>query len=209
MTLRRVLGWVAVIALLELVVRAAVYGMANDVTGAGQRLGGPGFVAVLLVALSLGALVSVGMVWLAGMGIRERWALAERRPEGDAPRIALRPMLRRAAALTLAGWLVFAAVETWIHWRAGMGFHGLECLVGPGHRNALPVVGGLALVVSALLSVAALVLTWMRRTVAAFAVPRARHAIPRAARLIAFSTRSRRTPSLTAAAPRGPPCVVA
>ena len=44
------------------------------------HLGGPGFVAVLLVAVGLGALLSVGLVWLASMGVRERWALADASP---------------------------------------------------------------------------------------------------------------------------------
>jgi hypothetical protein len=200
---------VALVALLELVVRSVVYGMAHDPLRAGDRLGGPGFTAVLLVALGIGAVLATGLVWIASLGVRERWALAEDRPRGGPPRIALRPLLVRALALTLVGWLVFAGVETLVHLQAGLGFHGLECLVGPGHRNALPVVGGLALIASALVAAGRLWLAWMRRTVGRFVAPRALPRARRAVQSLTFSVVPGRAPLIAGASPRGPPWCVA
>lgn len=212
MRLRRGLRWLALVVVLELVARAVVYGMAPSASATsrdlGGHLGGPGFVAVLLVAVGVGALLSTGLVWLASLGVRERWALADDRPAGGPPRIPVAPMLLRALGLTLVGWLTFAAIETSIHLHEGLGFHGLECLVGPVHRNALPVIGGLALLASALASAATLVLAWMRRTVGRLVRPRpvarARYAVAR----FAFVAVPRRAPLLRGAPPRGPPLPV-
>lgn len=213
MKVRRAVGWLALLALLELCARALVYGLAPSetarMTALRGDLGGPGFVTVLLVALGLGAVGSVLLVWLASLGVRERWALAEERLAGGPPRIALRPLLLRAAALTLAGWLVFAGVESMIHLQAGLGFHGLSCLVGPVHRNALPVIGGLAVVASAALAAAGHVIAWMRRTVGGLAVPRAAGLRHVAAGVLAplLAPRSPRRYALPA--PRGPPRLAA
>ena len=211
MRLRRSALWLGVVVLLELVARAVVYGMARSPEQAASsldgRLGGPGFAITLLVALGLGAALSVMLVWMASMGVRERWALAEERPLGPPPRVAARRLVLRAVALTLLGWLTFAGIETVIHLRAGLGFHGLECLIGPVHRNALPVIGGLALLASALAAVAGLVLAWMRRTVGRLVTPRV--AVRRRVLLSSFPVVSsrRRAPLVLATAPRGPPLV--
>lgn len=212
MRLRRAIGWLGVVVLLELVARAVVYGLAPTATESsrvlGGQLGGPGFVAVLIVAMGLAVLLSAGLVWLASLGVRERWALAEDRPAAGPPRIALLPILGRAAALAVVGWLTFASIETAIHLHEGMGFHGLECLIGPVHRNALPVIGGLALLASALVSAARLLLAWMRRTVGRLVQPRP-SARPRHARAsFAFVAIARRTPLLRGIPPRGPPLPV-
>jgi hypothetical protein len=213
MTARRAGAWLGLVVLLELVARCVVYGLAPSSTARatelGSQLGGPGFSVVLIVALGLGAALSVMLVWMASIGVRERWELAERRLEGDAPRVDVRRLLVRAGALTLAGWLAFAGVESIIHLRAGLGFHGLDCLVGPVHRNALPVIGGLALLSSALLSAAALVLAWMRRTVGRLVVVRAvvRHRLSHAGSILLVI--ARRAPRLRGTPPRGPPAVVA
>jgi len=176
MSARRVAGWLVVVALLELVTRAIVYAVAPAQAvrahSLGSGLGGPRFAVVLLVAVGLAAALASGIVWLASLGVAERWELAARRPLGPRPRIRLRSLVVRAAALTLAGWLAFASVESVIHLRAGLGFHGLDCLVGPVHRNAMPVVGALAIVAAALSCAAELLVAWMRRTVASFGRPR-------------------------------------
>jgi hypothetical protein len=210
---RRALGWLAFVVLLELITRAVVYGMAPSAGEASRALGGPrggpGFVAVLLVGLGVGAVLSVAAVWLASMGVRERWALAEDRPAGGPPRIALGPVLARAVLLTLVGWLTFAGIETVVHLREGLGFHGLDCLVGPVHRNALPVVAAIALPASALLAVAGLVLAWMRRTVGRLVAPRPA-ARPRPSyAVVSFASLARRTPLRWDRPARGPPLVVA
>lgn len=199
--------FLAALVLLILVTRTIVYALASSPAGLDGHLGGPGFVSVLVVALSLGAVLSVAAVWLASMGVRERWALADGR--GELPRIAAVPLLVRAGALAVGGWVGFAAVETSVHWRAGMGFHGLQCLVGPVHVNALPVAGGLALLVSALWSVAVLVLAWMRRTVGRLVVVRAPARPHTSALRLLVSVAPRRAPLLPGAPARGPPTVAA
>jgi hypothetical protein len=56
--------------------------------------------------------------------------------------------------------------EAYIHWRAGLGWHGLDCIVGPVHRDLLPIETSLSLVAAAALAAAERVLAWMQRTVA-------------------------------------------
>ena len=213
MTQRRALGWLGLVALLELTTRAIVYALAPAplavARGLGHHLGGPRFALVLVVALGLAALLAGGIVWLATLGVRERWELAAARPAGPRPSIALRTVLLRAIGLTLAGWLCFAGVESYLHVRAGLGFHGLDCLVGPVHRNALPVVAALAIVASALASAAGLLVAWMRRTVARFGRPRIG---PRAAATITAlvgAGRAAAAPPLSGPLARGPPGFVA
>ena len=211
MTLRRAALWLGVVVLIELAARAIVYGLAPSDTARALNgeLGGPGFVITLVVALGLGAALSTILVWMASVGVRERWALSEERPLGAPPRVAVGRLLGRAVALTLVGWLIFAGIESIVHLRAGMGFHGLECLVGPVHRNALPVIGCLALVASALAAVAGIVVAWMRRTVGALVVPRP--LAPRRFTLTNFRLvlAQRRAPLVLAASPRGPPPIAA
>src|SRR2546423_2253975 len=68
----------------------------------------------------------------------------------------------------------FALLESYIHWRAGLGWHGLHCLTGPVHRNALPILGALSLLGAALGAALDHVLAWLRRTITALARPRLR-----------------------------------
>jgi hypothetical protein len=211
--LRRAAGWLLVLALLELSARAVVYGLepsrAARLAHLNGSLGGPRFVAVLLAALCIGLAGAASLVWLASLGVRERWALADDRPAGAAPRLPLRPLLLRAVALTLGGWLTFAGVESLIHLQAGLGFHGLTCLVGPLHRNALPVIACFALLGSAAVAAVAHVLAWMRRTVGTLARPRATARRLAAVVLAAPAAPMLRPPLFAATAPRGPPPVVA
>jgi hypothetical protein len=51
-----------------------------------------------------------------------------------------------------------------VHWRAGLGFHGLSCLFGPVHRNALPLLAALSLLAAALAEAAAHLYAWMKAT---------------------------------------------
>jgi hypothetical protein len=213
MTLRRGLAWLAFLVVLELVARAVVYGMAPTAGVAsrelGGKLGGPGFVAVLLVAVGLALVLTVALVWLATMGVRERWALSDRPREGAPPRIAAGPLAVRALVLTLVGWLTFAAIETLLHLHEGLGFHGVECLVGPVHRNALPVVAALALLASAAVEVARMVLAWTRRSMGRLVRPRAAGRPSCATATSRFASAPRRAPLLRGTPVRGPPAVAA
>ena len=154
----RLLLWPAAVALLVLCARV-LEGSA----------GGPGFVTVVLVSLGLAATVSIFVVWLASLGVRER---ARLRPERVAPRLRLRRLALRAVALYLASSIVFAMFESYLHWRAGLGFHGLSCLVGPVHRNAIPLLAALALLAAALAEAGGHVLAWMRAAIRELRCPR-------------------------------------
>jgi hypothetical protein len=156
------LVWPGVVALLVLIARWLAYALAapNPLATRFQgAAGGPGLVVVTLVSLGLAAAVSVFVVWMAAVGVRERqWLHPERVPPDLRPaRLAL-----RAGLLFVASSLAFATFESYLHWRAGIGFHGLSCLVGPVHRNALPLLAALSLASAALAEAAQHVLEWVR-----------------------------------------------
>lgn len=158
----RSLLWLGPVALLVLAARWLTYALAPPSLLANRlegSAGGPRLVVVTVVSLALAAAVSTAAVWLAVVGVRERQRL---RPERDLPRIRLRRLVLRAVVLTAASSLAFALVESYIHWRAGLGFHGLSCLVGPVHRNAIPLLAALSLLAAALAEAAGHVLAWMR-----------------------------------------------
>jgi hypothetical protein len=94
--------------------------------------------------------------------VRERQRL---RPDRVAPKLRLRRLTLNAIGLYAAGALSFATFESYLHWRAGLGFHGLSCLVGPVHRNVIPLLAALALAAAALIEAAAHLLGWMRAVV--------------------------------------------
>ena len=83
-----------------------------------------------------------------------------------------RPRLRlvRLAVGSLALWgatcLAFALLESTIHWRAGLGWHGLHCLVGPAHADAVPVLLALSFLAAAVAAACRHVLAWLGRTLA-------------------------------------------
>ena len=102
---------------------------------------------------------------MAALGVRER-RLLERRPVVQEPRLRLRVVLLRAIVLFALTALAFDLVESTIHWYAGLGWHGIHCLVGPVHRDAIPILAALSAVAAALGSALEHVLRWMRRTYA-------------------------------------------
>jgi hypothetical protein len=157
----RLLLWPFAVAVLVLCARALAYALAPSplARALGRSAGGPGLVTVTLVSLGLAATGSVLVVWLASLGVRER---ARLRPERVAPALRLRRAAGRTIALYVASSLAFALFESYLHWRAGLGFHGLSCLVGPVHRNAIPLLAALSLLAAALAEAAGHVLAWMR-----------------------------------------------
>lgn len=163
MTVRagRGVAWVGAVALLVLVARWLCYALAPSPlsTRLQASAGGPRLLVVTLVMLGLSAALSVAAVWLAALGVRER---ARLRPERVPPRLRLRRLALRATVLFAVSSLAFALFESYLHWRAGIGFHGLSCLVGPVHRNAIPVLAGLALLAAALAEAAGHLVRWAR-----------------------------------------------
>ena len=153
-------------ALAVLAVRSLSYALAPAsplATRLEGRVGGPSFPLVAGVALALGLGLATAIVWLASVGVRERHALAG--ADGEAPRISPSAFLGESALFFLATSAAFATMETYLHYQAGLGFHGLRCLVGPVHRDALPLLAALSLVAAAARLAAGHVLAWIRRTV--------------------------------------------
>ena len=201
---RRSPFWLGVIALLVLATRWLTYALAapSPLTSRFQAsAGGPGLVVVTLVSLGLAAAVSLAALWLAVLGVRERQRL---RPRRELPRIRLRRVALRTVGLTVTGSLAFALVESYVHWRAGLGFHGLSCLLGPMHRNALPLVAALALLAAALAEAAGHVYAWLRAAARALLAPRLLVA-PRAVRTALPQGLISPTPQRSRARPRAPP----
>jgi hypothetical protein len=171
MSLRRCVVWSAAAVLVVLVSRSLAYAAvpSPEAHFYGSELGGPAFPAIALTALALGSALAVAVCWVAALGVRER-RLLERRVLASPP-----PLLRPARVMVNAAvlWALTAPaaglLEAYVHWRGGHGWHGLDCLVGPVHRNLLPIVGSLCLLAAAAIAAAAHVLAWMRRVFALLA----------------------------------------
>ncbi len=114
------------------------------------------------------ALAAAAVLWLAAASVQERLAFEGRRLVAH-PR--LRPGLLglRAVALFLTTSFAFAMLESTIHWRAGLGWHGLHCLTGPVHRDAIPVLAALSLIAVAIHGAVEHLLLWARRLFAQLA----------------------------------------
>lgn len=130
-----------------------------------QRAGGPTLPVVALVSLALGASVAIAVCWLASVAVRERALIERRTPQTFDIRRTLVVALALAVVTCLAGGLL----EAVIHWRTGLGWHGLHCLFGPVHRDLLPIETGLSFVAAAVLAASRHVAAWMRRTFARLA----------------------------------------
>jgi hypothetical protein len=141
--------------------RALAY--AATPTPLAAQLGGPRLPVITFVALVLASAISLGVLWLAALGVRERHAL-DRAP-GPPPRLSLTRFAQDAALLAGGSLLGFAALETWMHSRAGMHMHWWMCLEGPVHRNAIPILVALSLAAAALLGALRHALVWARRVV--------------------------------------------
>ena len=165
--IRRVLIGAGSAALVVLVARTLAYAAHPSPTARflEQRAGGPAFPLVALVALTLGVSIAIAVCWLASVAVRER-ALIERRA---AQPFDLVRMVAVAVVLSVVTCFAGGLLEAYIHWRAGLGWHGLHCLAGPVHRDLLPLETGLSLVASALLAGARHLVIWMRRTFARLA----------------------------------------
>jgi hypothetical protein len=166
--LARPIGWLAVAALVVLSARTLSYALAPP-TVLGGRLeaaaGGPRFLTVALVALALAAGVAASALGLATFAVRERLLLA---PEPVVALPKLRPLrlVGRFVVLAVGTSIAFALLESYLHWRAGLGWHGLRCLYGPVHRDAVPLLAALSAVAVAIVAAVERVAAWIRRTIA-------------------------------------------
>jgi hypothetical protein len=160
--------WAGACALVVLASRTLAYQLVPRPTLVGLRLeqavGGPRLVVVTIAAIVGAFAVAAAVVWLAALAVRERHLLVG----GPAP-APIRParVLASAFGLFVASSLVFDALESYLHWRAGLGFHGLHCLIGPEHRDALPLLASTSLVAAAGVAAASHLVRWLRRTLRA------------------------------------------
>jgi hypothetical protein len=165
--MKRTFAWLAAVALVVLGSRTIVYALSPSPLAAelSHQAGGPALPVIAVVAILLAVAFSAAVVWLAALGVREQ-SLLETRPVIAQPRLRLGLLAARALALWLVAMPAFAMLESTIHWREGLGWHGLHCLTGPVHRNAIPILGALSLVTAALAAALEHVFAWMRRTLA-------------------------------------------
>jgi len=157
-------AWLAGGALVVLAARAVAYSLSPSPLAQAfeGRAGGPALPLVVGAAVVVGLAVAAAVVGFAALGVRERALLAD----SDAPPLRLGRLVVRAAVLFVTTSFAFAVFESWEHWRAGLGWHGLHCLSGPAHRSAIPILAALSLVAAALAAALEHVLAWMRRTIA-------------------------------------------
>ena len=201
----KALAWGGLAALVVLGARMLAYALAPLPTLTSIELehsaGGPRLVVVAAVALAVALVAATAVVGLAALAVRERAALETRRT--IAPRLRLARAAVRFVVLFAVTCVAFAYFESYLHWRAGLGWHGLHCLVGPVHRDAIPLLAALSLVAVALVAAVEHLVAWARRTFAALrAAPRVRVVRPRLRAPQALVPRARFVAPLTA---RGPP----
>lgn len=171
MTRARLGIWLVVTVVVVLATRTIVYALAPQsvllAALAHNQVGPDVTVPVSVGGLSAAALAAA-VLWLAVVAVRERLALEGRRLVST-PRLRPGLLALRAAGLFLATSFAFAMLESTIHWRAGLGWHGLRCLTGPVHRDAIPVLAALSLVAVAMHGAIEHLLVWARRLVARLA----------------------------------------
>jgi hypothetical protein len=162
------LSWVVAATLVVLLTRSIAYAIAPSSAARvlEHRAGGPALPVLTLVALALGGSFAVAICWLAAFGVRERALLERRSLSEPAPRFRPVRTFAFAVALAVVTSVAGGAFEAYLHWRAGLGWHGVECVFGPVHRDLLPIATALSFVASALLAAAGHVTAWMRRTFA-------------------------------------------
>ena len=160
--------WLTAVVLVILLARAVAYAVVPSPAARllEQRGGGPALPVLTLVTLGLGVAVAAAICWLAALGVQERASLESRTP----PRLRVRRMVLSTAVLALATSLLGGLFEAYIHWRAGLGWHGFHCVVGPVHRDLIPIATALSFVAAAAIEAGSLVAAWMRRTFAALRV---------------------------------------
>jgi hypothetical protein len=198
--------WALVAVAVVLATRTLVYALAPQslllAELADNRAVGPHLTLPLLVLTGVATVIGAGVLAVAVASVRVRLELEGRRLVSP-PRLRPALLAVRASALFLVASFAFAMLESTIHWREGLGWHGLHCLVGPVHRDAIPILAALSLLAVAIHGAVEHLLAWARRLIAQLAArlfevpgPPARPPISR------FSAR-RRSPATGAA--RGPP----
>jgi hypothetical protein len=173
----RTAAWTMLAAVVVLGARSLGYALAPGPTPLSLELqrsaGGPRLIVVVAVALGLALVLSAGVVGIAALAVRERAALEPAGLEAP-PRLRPLRLAARYAVLFTVTCASFALLESYLHWRAGLGWHGLHCLVGPMHRDAIPLLAALSLVGVALLAALEHLVAWAGRTLARLGARRLR-----------------------------------
>jgi hypothetical protein len=167
--LARSAAWCTAAALVVLVTRTVAYALTPQPTALSLELehsaGGPRLLVVAVVALGCAAVAALAVVGFAALAVRERLAL-ERSLVLSPPRVRPLRIAARVVLLFVTTAAAFALLESYLHWRAGLGWHGLHCLIGPVHRDALPILAALSLVAGAAIEAVEHLVAWARRTFA-------------------------------------------
>jgi hypothetical protein len=198
--------WALVAVAVVLCTRTVVYAIAPTqatvVAELEHRAGGPRLAVLFGGVIAIATLLAAAALWFAAVAVRERLALDPKQVP-DPPRLRPARLAARAVGLWTATTVAFGYFESYLHWRAGLGWHGLACVFGPVHRDAIPVLAALSLLAVALHGAVEHLLRWLRRLVAALAgrLPHVAGATPAAA----DSSPPRLRRVLAAAEPRGPP----
>lgn len=166
-----------------------------------HRAGGPSLPMIAIVALTLAASAAIVVCWLASLAVRERALLEDR----VAPRFRIGRMLVLALLLAVVTTIAGGFFEAYIHWREGLGWHGLDCIAGPIHRNLVPIDCALSLVAAALLAAAEHVGRWMRRTFAALRAIPPRLQVRSVPAPLPCAHEPRFAPRIASGGPRAPP----
>jgi hypothetical protein len=164
----RTAGWAAATLVVALSGRTLAYALQPGLSPDGRDLaaatGGPSAWAVAAVAVALAVLTAVTVVWLASLAVGERQRL-EPTAVSASRSISVGAVAVRAVLLFAASSVTFVLFESFVHWRAGLGWHGIHCLAGPVHRDALPLLAGLSLAAAAILRAGSHLFAWMRRII--------------------------------------------
>jgi hypothetical protein len=204
--LRAAAIWTAIAGLVVLATHTIVYAASpseSQILGELEHKAGPPELTLGLAGIAVAAgLIAVAVLWVAVIAVRERVAL-EQHEFVVAPRLHVFVLAARAITLFAVTSFVFAMVESYIHWREGLGWHGIHCLVGPIHRDAIPVLAGLSLLATALHGAVEHLLAWARRLVALLA-PRL-PLLRGAGRVFVATAAPRSRLAVSQVRPRGPP----
>jgi hypothetical protein len=154
------------VVLVVLVTRTIAYALVPGPRAAAlaDRAGGPALPTVAIGALTGALALAAAIVFLASLAVREQVRL-EPRAVVAVPALRVRRVMLRALALFAVSAPASTALEAYVHWRAGLGWHGLACLSGPVHRDLLPLAAAVSLVAAAAAAAVGHVLAWMRRVV--------------------------------------------
>ncbi len=199
-------AWCTAAALVVLATRTVAYALTAQSALSlelERSAGGPRLLVVAVVVLGCASVAALAVVGFAALAVRERLAL-EHSLVLSPPSVRPMRIAGSSACLFVATAAVFALLESYVHWRAGLGWHGLHCLTGPVHRDALPILAALSLVAGAVIEAIEQLVAWARRAFARLL--RRPRALRSARRRLRPVDRTPRVGWLGAALPaRGPP----